>query len=225
MGRIKIRPGLLREGEDIVRSVDEWGCICYKTLTSKLKGYHMKSKPVKNPDAPPGETPDAALDEVLKIIRLMGDCGLAEIDLQTSNLKLSLRKFSHRPAVPVGAETQEQSRPSIPVQSIVKPELLTTSKKTDKNGVTPPAKVFHKVLSPMAGTFYRAPSATSAPYVNEGDMVTAGLPICIVEAMKLMNEIKADKSGKVVKIHVDNAKPVEKGALLFEIDSEVTGWV
>jgi acetyl-CoA carboxylase biotin carboxyl carrier protein len=76
----------------------------------------------------------------------------------------------------------------------------------------------HKILSPMAGTFYRAPSPTSPPYVEEGQKVTAGQPVCIVEAMKLMNEIKADKTGKIVKILVENAKPVEKGSELFIIE-------
>jgi acetyl-CoA carboxylase biotin carboxyl carrier protein len=84
--------------------------------------------------------------------------------------------------------------------------------------VPAPEAAFHKILSPMAGTFYRAPSPTSPPYVNEGETVVAGKPVCIVEAMKLMNEIKADRAGKVVKVLIENAQPVDKGTPLFLID-------
>ncbi len=70
----------------------------------------------------------------------------------------------------------------------------------------------------MAGTFYRSPSPSAPPFTKVDDDVKAGQPVCIVEAMKLMNEIKADKAGKIVQILVENGKPVEKGTPLFAIE-------
>ena len=75
-----------------------------------------------------------------------------------------------------------------------------------------------KVLAPMVGTFYRAPSPDADPFVKEGDMVSKGQTLCIIEAMKLMNEIESEVSGKVVKILVDNAQPIEYNQPLFLID-------
>jgi acetyl-CoA carboxylase biotin carboxyl carrier protein len=77
---------------------------------------------------------------------------------------------------------------------------------------------FHQIVSPMAGTFYRSPSPTSDPYCKDGAEIAEGQTVCIVEAMKMMNEIKADKSGKIVKILVENGKPVEKGTVLLHVD-------
>jgi acetyl-CoA carboxylase biotin carboxyl carrier protein len=70
----------------------------------------------------------------------------------------------------------------------------------------------------MVGTFYRAPDPTAAPFVSEGDVVAAGQTLCILEAMKLMNEIKAEAEGQVKSILVENAQPVEYGQVLFELE-------
>jgi acetyl-CoA carboxylase biotin carboxyl carrier protein len=75
-----------------------------------------------------------------------------------------------------------------------------------------------RVESPMVGTFYRAPAPGSAPFVQEGDAVAPGQTLCILEAMKLMNEVKAEIEGVVRGIHVGNAEPVEYGQLLFELE-------
>ena len=82
----------------------------------------------------------------------------------------------------------------------------------------PPQQKFHEIRSPIVGTFYRSPSPDADSFVEVGDAVTAGQVLCIIEAMKLMNEIEADKDGKVVKILVDNAKPVEYNQPLFLIE-------
>ena len=74
--------------------------------------------------------------------------------------------------------------------------------------------------SPMVGTFYRAPAPDAAPFVNEGDMVEEGQALCIIEAMKLMNEIEAEVAGEVVKIHPDNGQPVQFGDPIFTIRPE-----
>ena len=79
---------------------------------------------------------------------------------------------------------------------------------------------YHIIKSPIVGTFYRASAPDAPPYVNEGDSIKTGQVVCIVEAMKLMNEIQAEKGGKVVKIMVGNAEPVEYSQRLIVIDPE-----
>jgi acetyl-CoA carboxylase biotin carboxyl carrier protein len=154
------------------------------------------------------------LDQVVKIIELMGNNRLSEIDLETKNLKLSLRKYSASqqqtiaapPAVePVFAPQNTANNVEIPVVKEVVPDQEKEAEK------------YHKIVSPMAGTFYRAPSPTSPPFVKEGDEILPGQTVCIVEAMKMMNEIKADKVGKIVKILFENGVPVDKGENLFYI--------
>jgi acetyl-CoA carboxylase biotin carboxyl carrier protein len=81
-----------------------------------------------------------------------------------------------------------------------------------------PANGLVRVESPMVGTFYRAPSPADAPFVEEGDLVASGQTLCILEAMKLMNEVKAELEAVVRKIHVDNAQPVEFGQVLFDLE-------
>jgi acetyl-CoA carboxylase biotin carboxyl carrier protein len=84
--------------------------------------------------------------------------------------------------------------------------------------VVPASNEVFRVESPMVGTFYRAPSPGSAPFVEEGDVVTVGQTLCILEAMKLMNEVKADHDGRVRRICVENEHPVQYGDLLFELE-------
>ena len=84
----------------------------------------------------------------------------------------------------------------------------------------PAASGLFEVLSPMVGTFYRAPATDADPFVSVGDRVEAGQTLCILEAMKLMNELQSDVAGVVREIAVDNAEPVEYGALLFRIEPD-----
>ncbi len=82
----------------------------------------------------------------------------------------------------------------------------------------PAASTAHVVKSPMVGTFYRSASPESAPFVEVGQVVKEGETICIIEAMKILNEIEADKSGTITKIHAQNAQAVEYGSALFDIE-------
>jgi acetyl-CoA carboxylase biotin carboxyl carrier protein len=159
------------------------------------------------------------VDQVIEIIRFMGDNRLAEIDLETSEMKLSLKKHAS-----VQYQTV-QSFPSAPVMPVVPSAGSTDSAKNKETQTaaakeTPAAKHnYQTVNSPMTGTFYRAPSPTSDPFAKEGDTVKAGQTICIVEAMKMMNEIKSDKAGRLVKFLIENGKPVEKGTALIHIEA------
>jgi acetyl-CoA carboxylase biotin carboxyl carrier protein len=165
------------------------------------------------------------VQEVADLITLMGTSQLAELDLEMPHMKLTIRKERVGKAVP-GYDLLSSSHsmanfpstgPKFAGENAGGPRVKGDS---SENGILPavPVPSYHEILSPMAGTFYRAPSPSSPSFVNEGDSVKLGQSVCIVEAMKLMNEIKADKAGKIVRILVENSKPVEKGTVLFHIE-------
>ncbi|HNW36135.1 MAG TPA: acetyl-CoA carboxylase biotin carboxyl carrier protein [Candidatus Ozemobacteraceae bacterium] len=189
-----------------------------------------KDRKHQDKDSKPSPTsPDPAVfDQVTGIIRLMGETGLAELDLETPDMKIALRRQITPHAIPgnsnsgniaqnllvsAGAQSPVQQ---LPVSSSVHTPQVAAVNPPVKSAAVEPA--WHKIASPMAGTFYRSPSPSAPLYVKIGDEIKAGQPICIVEAMKLMNEIKADKAGKIVHILVENGKSVEKGTPLFHID-------
>ncbi|HNV69115.1 MAG TPA: acetyl-CoA carboxylase biotin carboxyl carrier protein [Candidatus Ozemobacteraceae bacterium] len=165
------------------------------------------------------ENPEQTISEVVNLIKLMGETGLAELRMESPGLKVSLKKES-TPSF-VGFQTPS----TLAMPSMVVPQA--TASASTKTTPTEPAKTapkidenakYHQVCSPMAGTFYRQPSPNSPPYVKEGDQVKNGQPLCIIEAMKLMNEIKSEVTGKIIKIVAENAKPVDKGSILFLVD-------
>lgn len=88
----------------------------------------------------------------------------------------------------------------------------------EENDLSAELDSYYSIAAPMAGTFYRAPSPTSPPYVKEGDMIAEGDVLCIIEAMKLMNEVKSDISGRIVRILGKNAELVSEGQVIFLID-------
>lgn len=157
------------------------------------------------------------VDQVVEIIRFMGENKLAEIDLETAQMKLKLKKYGNLQIQTVQTPVNQSFMPTIPL-SETQPGLANGKDAKESAAAAAEAETrHHKMLSPMAGTFYCSPSPDSEPFCKEGDSVTAGQTICIVEAMKMMNEIKSDKAGKVVKILIENGDPVTKGDVLFYI--------
>lgn len=178
------------------------------------------NKPQTRKEFPAKNSETCLFDDVADIIRLMGETGLAELDLEASGVKVSLRRqsaCSRIEQLPVGNGAQVMT-PVFPVPQPAMSQPAPTLPPVAKPAPAAEAE-WHKVVSPMAGTFYRAPAPTAPQFVKVGDVVKVGQPVCIVEAMKLMNEIKADKAGKVVNILIENGKPVEKGTPLFHIDT------
>ncbi|HEV2590939.1 MAG TPA: acetyl-CoA carboxylase biotin carboxyl carrier protein [Gaiellaceae bacterium] len=135
---------------------------------------------------------------IREVVRIVQDTGVGEITIEEEGMRVSVR----RTADP-GAYVPAPTAPAVP-------ELDAP--------VAPRNDAFTRIESPMVGTFYRAPAPGSAPFVEEGDAIAPGQTLCILEAMKLMNEVKAELEGVVRKIHVGNAEPVEYGQLLFEIE-------
>ncbi|NUN10740.1 MAG: acetyl-CoA carboxylase biotin carboxyl carrier protein [Ignavibacteriaceae bacterium] len=152
---------------------------------------------------------------IQKIVKLFEKSEIAAMELQEDNFKIKLSKTGKTPVI---------SMPSAPAlyphaPEIIQPALLKPSQDTPDE-VVKEEKItgLHEIRSPIVGTFYRAPAPDADPYVKVGDVVGSGTVLCLIEAMKLMNEIESDVSGKVVKILVDNAKPVEYNQPLFLIE-------
>lgn len=146
------------------------------------------------------------LDQLRDLIRLLDEANLTEIEVEQDDDRIRVRR---EPAPAVSAEgfgsTNEPARATRPI-----PAAGDAHAADDRTYVT----------SPFVGTFYRAPTPDGEPFVGIGDAVTTGQVLCIVEAMKLMNEIEAEVAGTVVEVFVDNGKAVEFGDRLFRIEPD-----
>jgi acetyl-CoA carboxylase biotin carboxyl carrier protein len=165
------------------------------------------------------ETNNKIVDEVTEIIKFMGQNKLAELELETEAFSMKLRKHGdivyHTSFEPVVPSKSVNFIDSAPVSKTVSSDNAQKSVTTSSDSVDANLK---KVVAPMAGTFYSSPSPSAAPFVKEGDLISVGQTICIVEAMKMMNEIQTDKAGKIVSILGKNGQPIEKGAVLILVE-------
>ena len=144
--------------------------------------------------------------EIEELVDLLSKLQLNELEFEKKGVRIRVRR-DHSPAPP-------QPSPSVPPSSQDESPLPETLHQE----ITPEQARFLTVTSPIVGTFYRSPSPDADAYVEEGDVVKKGQVLCIVEAMKLMNEIESETDGRVVKILVESTTPVEYGQPLFLID-------
>ena len=153
------------------------------------------------------------LKELKEMVELMNENGLAELEVERDGMKIKLKKT---PDNSLSAQPVSYTLPTIPAvpKSAVAPAPETPAAAAP---VAEKKDNFKDIKSPMVGTFYRASSPEAAPFIEIGQTVEVGQVVCIVEAMKLMNEIKSEVRGKVVEICVDNAEPVEFGQVLFRV--------
>jgi acetyl-CoA carboxylase biotin carboxyl carrier protein len=162
------------------------------------------------------------LKEVKELIELVSEKGFAEFEIEHAGFRLHISRFKEQPGAhtapppvippapqavvsataPVSVPATPPSAPSAPAASLAPP---------------PPDAQLQVIKSPIVGTFYRAASPTAESFVRVGDQVEPDTVVCIIEAMKLMNEIQAEVRGEIVKILVENGQPVEYGQPLFEI--------
>jgi acetyl-CoA carboxylase biotin carboxyl carrier protein len=170
------------------------------------------------PQAPAAKTPTngLALDfqDLQALISLVGKEPIEEFEFESLGTKIHIRKRSSAPvavipALPAALPPIAASATAMPSQTVVA-TAQPPSEPADDPGI-------HHITSPIVGTFYRAPSSTASPFVQPGDFVKPGQTLCIVEAMKLMNEIECDVAGEVVAVLVENGQPVEYGERLFAI--------
>ena len=154
------------------------------------------------------------LKELKELIEMLKDTDISELEIERSGVKVRLRKggdVTFHPAMP---------RMEYPPAAIVAPAIAEAvpSAAAAEKAVEPVKTNQIKVTAPIVGTFYRSSSPDKPAYVEAGDMVKKGQVLCIIEAMKLMNEIESETAGKIVQVLVDNGAPVEYGQPLFVIE-------
>ena len=155
------------------------------------------------------------LNYLKKLIKLLDSSNLAELEIEEQGSKIRLSK--PRPKVTgMMAPSNMQMMPMASSSSDA--TSISIEKKADAKPVEAKAENTYEVRSPMVGTFYRAPSPDADSYVQVGSSVGEGTVLCIIEAMKLMNEIESEASGKIVKILVENGQPVEYNQPLFLVE-------
>jgi len=156
------------------------------------------------------------ITEIQDLIKFVSKSGVTEVEIEKKDFKIIIKSEK------TSAKVEQQYI----VQTAVPQSTITTAPVVAAPIATPATPVeavsddskYIVVKSPMIGTFYRSPGADKESFVNVGDSVTAGKTVCIIEAMKLFNEIEAEISGKIVKVLVDDASPVEYDQPLFLVD-------
>jgi oxaloacetate decarboxylase alpha subunit len=170
-----------------------------RPLLETIRGRHSRDDALAA-----GGVDQARAERIRELVRIVQESGVGEVTIEEAGMRVSVRRTPEplEPGLaPPPAEAEELEEPVSP-----------TAAATDGSVA---------VTAPMVGTFYRAPQPGAPPFVEEGDAVAVGQTLCILEAMKLMNEVKADVEGIVRKIHARNAEPVEFGQLLFELEPVV----
>ena len=139
-------------------------------------------------------------ERIRELVRIVQESGVGEIEIEDEGMRVSVRRADE---------------PALTMAGVIAPletdAATATQEQASGDGVT-------RVESPMVGVFYRAPEPGAPAFVELGDVVAPGQTLCMLEAMKLFNELKADAGGRVTAIHADNGKPVEFGQLLFELE-------
>jgi acetyl-CoA carboxylase biotin carboxyl carrier protein len=178
----------------------------------RLPGSREKQKPV-----PP---PTMNQKELKELIEFLIEKDIAEFELERGDVKVRIKRAAEPAASPAVPETRyfAVQSASPPAPELATPPAVTSAPPAPAASPEPAAaEVLHTVRSPIVGTFYEAPSPGAPPFVKPGDTVELGQVLCIVEAMKLMNEIESDVAGEIVKRLVTNGQPIEYGQELFVI--------
>jgi len=151
-------------------------------------------------------------EQICELVKLVADNGVAKVEIEQGGSRLLIEGPVPQPvAMPTAEAVMVAAPAAAPVAAGV--EAAEPSVDSAEEGL-------EMVASPIVGTFYRAPNPDADPYVKVGDRVEPGQVLCIVEAMKLMNEIQSELSGTIVKVYPDNAEPVEFGQTLFAIQPD-----
>ena len=163
------------------------------------------------------------LSDIQELIKFVAKSGATEVDLEFEGVKISIksppkkRRGQSDEPIAIVQHTPSQVIPAAPpVETIVTP--ATSTQNTSKPETTTEESQHITVKAPMIGTFYRSSSPETQPFVNVGDTIKKGETLCIIEAMKLFNEIESEVSGKIVKVLVDDTTPVEFDQPIFLVD-------
>ncbi len=178
-----------------------------KRRRSKVKARRIVMPEIANETIPEASLTGGSGKQIQELIDLLRRNNLTELEFESHGTRIRVR---HEASVKATTTVVQESVPTSPQQPTHSASTTTPVPET--------AIGFLTVTSPIVGTFYRSPSPDADAYVEEGDSVKKGQVLCIVEAMKLMNEIESEVDGRIVKILVENTKSVEYGQALFLID-------
>lgn len=152
--------------------------------------------------------------EIRDLIDFISKSGLNEVNIETKELKLSIKR---EPDQKVFKSTPMVTQAAMPMTS---PQQVTVSQPAKNEVPVVSSKKTVEIKSPMIGTFYRSGNPDTPPMISVGDKVSKGQSVCIIEAMKLFNEIESEVSGTIVKVMVENASPVEYDQVLFVVEPD-----
>ena len=148
--------------------------------------------------------------KVKKLIELLDESGIAEIEIKEGEEAVRISRYPTGAAAAPAPAYAPAPPPQAPAAPAAAPQAEPAAAAPEEDG--------YQVTAPMVGTFYSSSSPGAAPYVQVGDQISEGDTLCIIEAMKMMNQIEADVSGVIKSIRVQNGEPVEYGQILFVID-------
>ncbi|MGP1387488.1 MAG: acetyl-CoA carboxylase biotin carboxyl carrier protein [Thainema sp.] len=161
-------------------------------------------------------------NEIRELLAVLSQSDISELSIKSEEFELTVRKDRPTAATPVVSVDAPPPTPLPTTAASPAPTPAAAAPAPQASQPTAPPSADSNVVditSPMVGTFYRAPSPDDDPFVNVGDRIKTGQVVCILEAMKLMNELEAEVSGEVVEILVENADPVEYGQVLMRVRS------
>jgi acetyl-CoA carboxylase biotin carboxyl carrier protein len=158
------------------------------------------------------------LKEIKELVDLITEKGISEFELERAGVRLKIiRPTDGTRAAPVVAHVSESRPPVVPETQPPAPPVVRTPAPPLPAATALQSEDLHVVRSPMVGTFYGAPAQEAPPFVRVGDRIEAGQVLCIIEAMKLMNEIESEIAGEVLRCYVETGQPVEYGEPLFDL--------
>jgi len=158
--------------------------------------------------------PSLNMDELRDLANLVDEHGFTDFEFENANIRVRLSK---NPAPQIIQAAQSYSPPTIAASPTQATQPKNEGKNETVSAETATDEDLHLIVSPIVGTFYRSPAPDKDPYVKEGSNVSPDTIVCIIEAMKLMNEIEAETVGEIVKVYVENGQSVEYGQPLFGI--------
>ena len=182
-----------------------------------------ESKPARSSsDSGSTNQPEMKTSEIRDLIDFISKSGLNEVNIETKELKLSVKREPDQKvfkSTPVVAPAASIAAPAV-THAVPVPAPAVNPVKAEKAAEPASGKKTIEIKSPMIGTFYRSGTPDSPPFVSVGDKISKGQTVCIIEAMKLFNEIESEFSGTIVKAMVENATPVEYDQVLFVVEPD-----
>ncbi|KOP63932.1 acetyl-CoA carboxylase [Bacillus sp. FJAT-18019] len=164
------------------------------------------------------------LNEIKELIKLVDQTSVHELEIESEGTRLSIKKPN---AAEIVNHYQAAPQAYMPAQQVMAPPVVQPSTENQTPAAAPVQEAvedsnssLHKIVSPMVGTFYRSPSPEAGPFVSPGDKVSDKTTVCIIEAMKLMNELEAEITGEIVEVLAQNGQLVEFGQPLFLVKPE-----